>query len=136
MILLTAVAVGLISGLVRAKISGSHIRMVNIRCLWIVLVAYIPQFFTFSFLPTQKLIPDNWVPWILVISQALLIIFAWVNRKIEGFWLLGLGLLCNFTAILLNGGLMPITPETLHRMFPSGIDSSLASLDLSKSIDA
>ncbi|MDO9545532.1 MAG: DUF5317 domain-containing protein [Pelolinea sp.] len=125
MILLIAVAVGLISGLVRAKISGNHMRMVDVRYLWIVLVAYIPQFFTFYFLPTQNLIHDNWVPFILVTSQALLIIFVWINRKTEGFWLLGLGLLCNFTAIVLNGGLMPIMPETLHRMFPSGIDSAL-----------
>ena len=125
MILLIAVAVGLISGLVRAKITGNTIRMVVVRDLWIVLVAYIPQFFTFYFLPTQKLIPDSWVPFLLVISQVLLIIFSWINRKTEGFWLLSIGLLCNFTVIVLNGGFMPIMPETLHKMFPSGINGAL-----------
>ena len=100
-------------------------RMVDIRDLWMVLVAYFPQFFTFYFLPTQKLIPDSWVPFILVISQVLLIIFTWVNRRTEGFWLLSIGLLCNFTAIILNGGFMPIMPETLQKMFPSGINGTL-----------
>jgi hypothetical protein len=125
MILLIAVAVGLISGIVRSRISGIHLRIVNVRYLWVVLVAYIPQFFAFYFLPTQKLVPESWVPVILVLSQALLISFVWTNRKIEGFWLLGLGLLCNFTAIILNGGLMPIMPEVLEKMFPAGVNDAL-----------
>jgi hypothetical protein len=125
MILLIAVAVGLICGIARAKISGNPLRTVNVRHLWLVLVAYLPQFFAFYFQPTGQHIPNSWVPAMLVLSQILLIIFVWVNRKIEGFWLLGLGLMCNFTAIVLNGGLMPIMPEVLERMFPVGVNSSL-----------
>jgi hypothetical protein len=33
--------------------------------------------------------------------------------------LLGLGLVSNFLVIFLNGGWMPILPETLHRMVPT-----------------
>ena len=40
-------------------------------------------------------------------------LFVWFNRRLPGFWLLGLGLLLNFAVIVANGGLMPISPETL-----------------------
>ena len=40
-------------------------------------------------------------------------VFVWFNRRLQGFWLLGLGLLLNMAVITANGGLMPITFETL-----------------------
>jgi len=120
MVLLIAVALGLISGLMRAKITKGQIRMIDLRHLWLVFVAYIPQFFAFYFTPTQKLIPDRWIPFFLIGSQVFLLIFAWINRKVEGFRVLGFGLLCNFTAIALNGGFMPITPDTAQKLIPPG----------------
>ena len=94
-------------------------RMIDLRHLWLVFVAYIPQFFAFYFTPTQKLIPDRWIPFLLIGSQIFLLIFAWINRKVEGFRLLGFGLLCNFTAIALNDGFMPITPDNAQKLIPS-----------------
>jgi hypothetical protein len=44
--------------------------------------------------------------------MAILVIFVWYNRRLQGFWLLGLGLLLNLAVIAANGGLMPISPET------------------------
>jgi hypothetical protein len=120
MVLLIAVALGLIGGLMRAKITGVRMRMIDIRHLWLVFVAYAPQFFAFYFTPTQELIPDHWIPFLLIGSQTFLLIFAWINRKVEGFLLLGFGLLCNFTAIALNGGFMPITPDNAQKLIPSG----------------
>jgi len=104
----------------RAKITRGHMRMIKIQHLWLVFIAYIPQFFAFYFTPTQKLIPDKWIPFFLIGSQILLLIFAWINRKVEGFRLLGLGLLCNFTTIALNGGFMPITPDAAQKLIPPG----------------
>jgi len=49
----------------------------------------------------------------------LLLVFCWANRERAGFWALGLGLLLNFLVISLNGGLMPISPETLERRSPN-----------------
>ncbi len=54
----------------------------------------------------------------LVVSQLLLLLFVWANRRLPGFWLLGLGLALNLLVILLNGGLMPIAPETVTYLFP------------------
>jgi len=55
---------------------------------------------------------------VLTSSQLLLLLFVWFNRKQSGFWILGVGLFLNLAVIGLNGGLMPISPETLGRMVP------------------
>ncbi len=104
----------------RAKITGGQMRMIDIRHLWLVFIAYIPQFFAFYFTPTQKLIPDRWIPLLLIGSQVFLLIFALINRKVEGFRLLGFGLLCNSTVIALNSGFMPITPDNAQKLIPPG----------------
>ena len=109
----------------RAKITGGQMRMLSIHDLWLVFVAYIPQFFAFYFTPTQKLIPNTWIPFLMIGSQVFLLIFTWTNRKIEGFRLLGLGLICNLTAIALNGGFMPITPDNAKKLIPPSNNLSL-----------
>lgn len=120
MVLLIAVALGLTCGFLRAKLRGNSLRAIELRWIWLVFVAFIPQFFAFSFYPTQRQIPDNWIPFILIGSQILLLIFAWVNRKAPGFWLLGLGLLLNFLVISMNGGFMPLPPENANRLIAPG----------------
>jgi hypothetical protein len=49
-------------------------------------------------------------------SQVLLFIFAWANRQHRSFWWLAFGLLLNMLVITANGGLMPISPETVERL--------------------
>jgi hypothetical protein len=46
--------------------------------------------------------------------MGILVLFVWYNRHLQGFWLLALGLLLNLAVIATNGGLMPISPETLR----------------------
>ena len=65
---------------------------------------------------TRDRIPDQWIPVILISTQFLLLIFVWLNRKQPGMWVLGLGLLLNLVVISLNGGWMPIAPETLMKL--------------------
>ena len=125
MVLLVAVVVGLIGGYLRARLSGRQYRTVNIKLIGLVFLAYLPQFFAFYLPATRSLLPNAWVPYILVVSQALLLIFAWANRKLPGFWLLGLGLLSNFTVILLNGGLMPLQPQIAQQLTLPGSESLL-----------
>ncbi len=52
---------------------------------------------------------------LLVFSYLLLLVFVAANARRPGVAVLGAGLLLNFAAILANGGLMAITPETLHK---------------------
>lgn len=119
MILLSAVLIGLGATLIRARLSHRQLKPLNIRIGWLVFLAVIPQLLSFQIPATGKLIPEAVAPLILVTSQALLVIFAAANIRQPGFWAMGLGLLANFTVIVLNGGWMPISPDTLRRMLPN-----------------
>jgi hypothetical protein len=61
-------------------------------------------------------VSDDVAAAVLVGSQVLLLVFAWLNREQPGFWLLGLGLACNLLVITLNRGLMPISPEIVTQL--------------------
>ena len=46
-----------------------------------------------------------------LLSYALLGACAWANRRLPGVWLVALGGLLNFVAIVANGGVMPADPD-------------------------
>ena len=125
MVLLVVVVLGLASGFLRAKFSGRLYQAVEVRYFWLILAAFLPQFFAFYLPATRSIFPDNWVPVVLIGSQLLLLLFAWLNRRLPGFWLLGLGLLANFIAISLNGGMMPLMPENAARLMPADSSATL-----------
>ena len=118
MILLLAVAAGLIAGLVRAWIGKRIYQAPELKLVWLVVLAVVPQLFSFHLANTAKLIPDNLASAILVSSQILLFVFVAANRKQNGFLALGLGLGMNLLVIVLNGGWMPISPESVQRLVP------------------
>jgi hypothetical protein len=117
MFLLSAVLIGLVAGLLRAGIYRRPLHPYDLRLTWVVLIAFLPQLFAFV-LPTKATFPDSLAPAALVISQAGLLIFALANLNTPGFWLLSLGLTLNLTVIVFNGGLMPISRETVSTIFP------------------
>jgi hypothetical protein len=119
MILLIGIIAGIVALFVRSKISGRRIEPLNLQGWWLVLVAFIPQFLAFGPPARWLKLPDGWVSVLLVVSQLILLVFAWQNRKKPGGWLLGAGLLMNFLVIFTNGGMMPINPETVHRLVPN-----------------
>ncbi|NTU75683.1 MAG: DUF5317 domain-containing protein [Anaerolineaceae bacterium] len=118
MILLTGIVLGLLAAFVRSKIQHRPFIDVELHGWWLVFLAFIPQALIFG--PLARLIrtPDVIVPFLFAGSLMLLLCFAWFNYSRAGFKLLGLGLLLNFAAILLNGGWMPISPETVQAMAP------------------
>ncbi len=118
MVLAAAVIIGLIAGLARAWVGKRSYRVVSLKLPGLVLFAFLPQWVSFYLAKVGVRVPDEWAPVILVSSQILLLLFAWLNRKQPGFWLLGTGLLLNFLVIVLNGGLMPISPETVRVLYP------------------
>ena len=126
MLLLIAIVIGLGLGIARALISGRAFAVPEVRMIWLVFIGFLPQFFVFFWTVTRELITNNRIAAIaLVSSQLLLLVFALVNRKQPGFWLLGIGLLLNLAVILANGGLMPITPETMAQLAPPGEQTDL-----------
>jgi hypothetical protein len=81
-------------------------------------LAFVPQWLAFRLPTTRELIHDDLATTVLVSSQVLLLIFAWLNRAQPGFWMLGLGLALNLLVITLNGGLMPISPRAVAYLVP------------------
>ncbi len=114
MILVFAVAVGLAAGWIRARLKNEPYQPIELKHLWLVLVGALPQVLAFFLPATRERIPDSWIPYLLISTQLILLVFIWVNRKKPFIWLLGLGLLLNFMVISLNGGWMPISPETIE----------------------
>jgi hypothetical protein len=117
MILLVAIILGLGAGLARARINKRSYQPEILKYPWLVLIGFAPQFFAFNFRPTIALF-DCFAPAALVLSQVLLLVFALLNLNKPPFWVLGLGLLSNFTVITLNGGWMPIQPEVVEQLIP------------------
>lgn len=119
MILLFAILIGLAATIVRARINHQSLKLRKLRWEWLVFIFVIPQLLTFQIPTTAKFIPDTIVPFIQVISMLGLLVFVAGNLLTPGFWALGLGLFANFLVISLNGGWMPINPETLSRLIPA-----------------
>lgn len=91
----------------------------DLERLWLVPAAVLPQLIVFHLPATKHMIPDGLAPVTLVSSQILLLLFVAFNWSKRGFRILGLGLALNLIVILLNGGLMPVSPETVAQMAPN-----------------
>jgi hypothetical protein len=118
MILLTAILLGLSSGMVRSKLEKRPYQVLDLKKPGLVVLAFLPQFFIFQ-LPRLGVAPrDEWVAMTLVTGQIILLVFSYLNRKSPGFIFLALGTLLNLAVMLLNGGLMPMSPETISNLNP------------------
>jgi len=115
MVLLIGIIAGFIALLIRSKIKRKPIRVIELKYWWLVIVAFIPQVFAFYFSVGALRLPDEWIPTILVSTQIVLLLFVWLNRRLSGMWLSGVGLILNFLVIISNGGFMPISPEMVSR---------------------
>jgi hypothetical protein len=120
-ILLLAIIAGLMAGLARARCGNGHLKPPEFRLIWLAPIAFLPQWFAFHVSVTSRLITDNLASAALVSSQALLLVFAWLNRKLPGFWALGIGLVLNLLVIVLNGGLMPVSPKVVEQLLPDAL---------------
>lgn len=117
--MLVGVIAGLLASLVRAWWGGHPLLSPSLRLIGLVPLAFLPQWLAFYLPATRTLIANHLAASTLIGSQVLLLIFAWFNRDRPGFWLLGLGLALNLLVIALNGGLMPISPETAMQLVPT-----------------
>ena len=117
-ILLLAVLIGLLAGLLRSHYHRQPFTIPVLRASWLVVLAFAPQWVAFYLPVFRRAISDPTAAVALVTSQLLLLVFGWHNRRHQAFWLLNLGLLCNLLVIVSNGGLMPISPETVQRLRP------------------
>lgn len=122
MILLIAVVLGLLAGWVRAWYGGRHFAIPDLHLPWLAAVAFVPQWLAFFGAATRSRFSDRGAAIALVTSQLLLSAFGLANRHHPAFKLLTVGLLLNLAVITANGGLMPISPETVRRLYPAAPD--------------
>ncbi len=112
-ILLVGIVLGLLAGYARAWLARQTYSLPVIQRVDLVLLSFLPQALIFFVPQTGQFVSLQWAAFILPISLAVLVVFVWCNRHLQGFGLLGLGLLLNLAVIASNGGLMPISPETM-----------------------
>ncbi len=118
MILLLAVVAGLLAGLTRAWIRKRSYQTRTLKFLWLVTVGVLPQLAAFFIPGVRDLIPETLVKIFLFLSYLALLAFILGNLRHPGMWIIGTGLASNFLVILVNGGLMPISPKTVQQIFP------------------
>lgn len=118
MILIFAVLAGALAALLRAGLTSRPLESPPLESAWLVALAYLPQWLAFYNSTTGQLLPVSLAAVSLVLSQLLLLYFAWRNRRLSGLWLLGIGVAMNLAVIAANGGLMPIFPEVVSQLAP------------------
>lgn len=112
MILAAAVLGAILIGLARRG-SLSRLAQLPLRSGWVAILAFALQIYLIYFPEpvSQGMLSSRVV--LLIASYLLLFWFVWLNRALPGAILVGIGLLANFSVMLLNGGYMPITAEDL-----------------------
>jgi hypothetical protein len=129
MILLVAILAGLLVGLFLARVRKRSWAVPQLRKPWLVIIAFVPQFFNLYLPATRARVADDLASAGLIVSLALLLVFCWFNRRLSGIWLLALGLACNLLAIAANGGFMPISLQVASRLVPPETLATLGSGD-------
>jgi hypothetical protein len=123
--ILIALCIALLLGLILVGGRVSNLASVNVKSGWLAPVAFLMQAYL-VFFPAERagevLDPRSLL---LVASHVLLFVVIWQNRHLSGIKVIGLGLLLNFVVMIVNGGFMPITPETLVRIGYDGNASQL-----------
>lgn len=97
---------------VYAVLPGSDLRRlgeIRLRHTWLVWLALAVQVVVISVLPD-----GGWNQGAHLATYGLAALFAVLNLRCAGTWVIGLGGLANLTAILANGGVMPASPAALE----------------------
>jgi Family of unknown function (DUF5317) len=116
LILLFALAIGLLAGLAWARLRGYPYQPPDLRHLWLVFVAFLPQFIVIYLPLTRENLPKWMVVVCLLSSQVMLFGFAWCNRRVPGMSILICGIALNLAVMAANSGFMPISPQTASRV--------------------
>jgi hypothetical protein len=123
-ILLSALILGLAAGWGWARWEGRPYRAADLKFLWLVPVALVPQV-AVGLLPAKgPLLQGQLATVALPLSLLLFLGFVWLNRSAPGMPVLLLGLLLNLAVISANRGWMPISPETASRL-PGGAEAEI-----------
>ncbi len=121
MILLAALASGLLFGWGWAHWHKRPYQVPEPQSTWLILVGFLPQLLV-AYLPTLHQILPDWLAAVsLLASMILFLAFVWINRRLPGMPVLLVGLLLNLVVMAVNGGWMPISPEVASRVLGENV---------------
>ena len=106
----------LLASIVLALVRGgklSNFSQLNIRWSWLILIGFLIQLFIFQPFWQDRSETRSLTQVAYVISLMLLLFALLANLRVPGVALLALGFALNFTAIALNSGYMPASPEAV-----------------------
>jgi hypothetical protein len=106
--MLLVVAIALLVGWIRGGKLG-NLTEVRVRVWWMLLFGFGLQLIA-GFLPSEQ---HDLAVGLILASYLPLLLFVWLNRAMNGLWIAGIGILMNFTVIVLNSG-MPVLPEAVQ----------------------
>jgi len=113
MVLAEAAIAGILLGLVSGGRLGAlgELRISRVELVYAAIALQIVAFPSGIF-PWST--PDGFARGVWLVSFALLIVFAAVNRAVRGVALVFAGLASNLAAVVANGGLMPASPSAVR----------------------
>ena len=111
MLRLLVIGVVVLAALARGGSLGNFGRL-RLRVLWLVLASLGVQLVIFTPLRDLLRLDGVAIPVLYGLSMALLTLWVALNWRVPGMALMALGLLCNFAAIVSNGGYMPVSPAS------------------------
>lgn len=121
MILLFALAAGLLAGLGWARWQKIPYRAPELQRLWLVFIGFLPQLIVIYLPGTRTLLSDRLAAASLLVSQILLLAFALINRRVAGMAILTCGVALNMAVMTANGGFMPVSPQTAGNLVPENV---------------
>lgn len=92
----------------QVKVSPKAIA-VKVNYWWLILISMALRVLPYTFGEASLLVELKRA--CLVLSYAVLLFVLVRNLRIKGIWIIGIGTVLNFIAILANGFLMPVSPE-------------------------
>jgi hypothetical protein len=110
--LLTAVAAGLVAGLLLGGRPG-ELANLRLRAAWLFYAAVALQLIAYPSALASFSVGDRVATVLQIASYAGLVAVTLINARLPGMAVAGLGMLANLAAILANGGHMPALPSAL-----------------------
>lgn len=103
--ILLVLAVAIVVGLLRGG-KLSNLTEIRVRVWWLLFLGFGMQVVE-RFLPPSS---HELAVALVLLSYIPLLVFVWINRQNTGIWIAGIGVMMNFTVMVLNGG-MPVSAE-------------------------
>ena len=106
-----ALALPLALGLMISALVGGSLRALGdlrLRGVWLFYGALVLQVVAFPFGPLPWRTPDTVATFLWIASYGFVFAAAALNRRVAGVWIVLVGMACNLTAVLANGGHMPV----------------------------